>query len=660
MLWRRLPGWRFIVAWLGLVLSFSLLAPLPASGEESPSIAATVMILVDEHHEFMGLDSDLYKSLQRVLNINKIKFETITLSKMANFSVYSEDKLARYSVLVLMAPGWKIDRAGSEMIARRVKLGLGLVGLLSDSANEWLAPLFGITELGKEWRDAAGLAIRQDKFTFSYQGKKIAQPVSYLNHKLAKDADVIAGFIKSDFPAVWTYQYGAGKTVFQNSNAVPMYYQGILLQSILYAMPVGVASPINVGVIEVDDCPRSFASRQELQEWHYNFLPNFLAWLKAYNFRASFFTAFSYSGNIDDFWKYNEGLEAARMIAEAGYELGIHCGSKHTPLDTQYWTDQASINAEAGKLAEAFDKMREQLAVKSAIKLGGAVSYAAPGNSLGKAGYLALDEYTDIRYVGVGYSRGLDIPHPDSPFPPTFREYGAEAGTGIYNVPRYQASFFRMAESDEAAEWSIMRALMESGDTYVAFTHPDELDLPEYDGNERDMARLFDAYEKWADYVTRYYPYYRWWTHAELGRYLEKRRGVIEAEWFPKEMTLYIKNAQPDDTIHIKSELSIESISKSGDTMVIRFRKEPVKLTTRDFDIVNLGNDTYICPPGMAKTHAAAPLKAFVYRPNPALPMQTDVATQQITRLVSQAYIYLAAAGAIFLAGLVAILRLHK
>ncbi len=579
------------------LLIFMAYGTSPAEAYSANGVPVRALILVDEGNPYADSSSELFERTQRVLNINKIPYDILDISQIDQNTFLDSTSNLRYSVLVILGSGWKIDSAKSQLILEVTDEGMGVVGLAPDSADTDLMPLFGINELGTTWlnsENSPSFQIVKDKFTIAHEGGTIDMGFVYLDHHLLPDAEVVASYGDPGVPAVWTYQYGDGKTVFHNQAGIwERLYWGITLQSILYAMPIGVACPINAGVIEVDDGPRSFYSTEQLQDYYYDFYYNFKEWLKAYNLTASFFVAFSYSGDINDFWANPEGLEWANDIIQSGYELGLHCGSEHTPLKVAYWGSQAVIDAEVDEMMQALEVLRSRLDNEYSTQLGEVISYVAPMNEMGNYGYEALDKGTNIRYVGTYFSsdnQALDKV--------TGRDFAWEGDLDIYNLPRIEAAFYDFNQpqyKEYSHDWMTLRSVIESGDSFLIFTHPDEAELlDEGEFPNSSVAGIFEGCKVWADYICSHYPYYRWWTASELGHYLENREGVLDAEWLPEANTLELRLSQPDDTVHIKTDLYLQKITQEAGTLSFVMGNVPCDLQSDDYDIIKVGQDYFV------------------------------------------------------------------
>jgi Cadherin-like beta sandwich domain/Uncharacterised protein conserved in bacteria (DUF2194)/Divergent InlB B-repeat domain/Dockerin type I domain len=379
------------------------------------AIPIKVAIMYDASNTNTNQTSDLYANITRVLKVNKIPFDSFDISSGQHPALQDSSANLLYSAVVLMADGTAIDPTNSTNIVSAVNAGIGVVATLPDTANPTLSPIFGISTLGTVSTNSAYFTVSQDIFTFSYSGTTMYQASTFENHTLVSGVNIEASFPSLILitgqpavaePAIWTYKNGTkGMTVYHNTTATnTMCYWGIMLQSILYAMPVGVSCPVNAMALDVDDCPTSYYSSTSLQEDYYDFLTNYVSWLKDYNARSTFFTAFSYSGNASSFWDDPQSLQAAADIIESGNELGLHCGDLHLPLDADYWGISTNVESESNTTNQAIQALQQGLKSRYGIDLGDISSYVAPGNCMTDEAYQALEDYyPTIEYVGEGF-----------------------------------------------------------------------------------------------------------------------------------------------------------------------------------------------------------------------------------------------------------------
>ncbi len=660
---------------LVLLLILATCSVYPARASSVYSIPIRALLLTDEGNPYTSSLSDLFGRTTGVLNVNKIPFDVLDVSQIDQHTFLDNSLYPKYSVLLVISPGYRIDSTSSKLILRATEKGMGLVGLHAGSANADLMSTFGIRRLGTKWSISNGIQIIKDKFTFSYQGQTISvsdEDFPYLDHHLHAETEVIASFSTSGDPALWINEYGKGKVVFHNNNsASSILYSGILLQSILYAMPIGVASPINAGAISVDDYPRSFLTDKERQDWHYNFYYNFKEWLQTYNFTATFYIIFSYSGNKDDFWRYPESIEGANDLINSGYELGLHGGNKHIPLKVAYWGSEVAIDAEVDEMMQALEILRAKLQDRYGTKLGEIISYTPLNLIIDDYGYEALDTITDIRYVTSSYSSKDEV---------IARDFGWERDLDIYNLSRIKGSFYEFNQPQDdkySRSWNILRSRIEGGDTYLIFTHPDEVDLLHMNGDtDASMAGMFEGLTVWGDYVRSRYPFYRWWTMAEIGRYLEKREGTLNAEWYPADGILKLRLSQTDDAIHIKTEQFLANISQTNEAIIVTFSRSVSDFESDDYDIVNINQDYFIYPRDSKSSRPIVSENPFKFRhiPMPVTELQDTVHENVLPMLATepqntasknallplQALPGIIVAGAILLAGTLIIRRIHR
>ena len=393
------------IALMIIAVSFIGTGYVRAATSPSP-IPIKAAMIYDGSNTNTNQSSDLYTNVVRVLNTNKIPYVALDISSGNIATLVDGNGNLAYSVAIIMADGTAINGTNSQNIVNAVNAGMGAVATLPTTANAALSAIFGISVLGTQQTTSAYFTVNKDIFTFSYAGTTIYQSSTFQNHTLLSGTNIEANFpsVFSSEPAIWTYSYGSGTTVYHNTTATnTMAYWGIMLQSILYAMPIGVSSPDNVMALDVDDCPTSYYSPDSLQENYYDFMGNYLTWLNDYNGRSTFFTAFSYSGNASSFWDDPQGLQAAADIVESGNELGLHCGDLHLPLDAEYWGSTANVNAQVATMNQAMQILKQGLLTQYGINLGNITSYVAPGNGITGESYQALQS-TTIKYVGAAFS----------------------------------------------------------------------------------------------------------------------------------------------------------------------------------------------------------------------------------------------------------------
>ncbi len=634
---------RTMIVVLSIVftLSTALIKSHPAQANSGISIPIKVGIIVDQSNQQSSTDSVIFQSVQRVLKANGIPWEALDISKGQHYSLIDGSGNPLYSTILINAPGTNIDAQNANAITNVVSMGAGAIGLLPDYVNPQLASIFGITTIGLSWKISEGILIERDEFTFAYAGQTLKEPgMLLLNHSISSNALVVAHDTVQGLPAIWVYHYASGKTVFFNNNAVgSLYFQGILLQSILYSMPVGLSSPVNAGAVEVDDCPRSYYTSDQVQLVHYDFISNFIEFLKAYNLRATDFIAFSYSGNVNDFWNYPESVDGVYQLLKVGNEIGWHCGQTHIPLDPAYWGGEAGVNNEIDAMVQATQKLRDKLQNNYGIQLPDVVSYVAPMECIGAYGYQSLDARSDVKYVGTSYARGSTQPltvleaTENTTYPVTYRDFGMEPGTNLYNLPRTQGSFFLFSrpESNRYYDcWALLRCLIESGAPYVIYTHPDENMMLGPEGYDNvTMAQVFQAYTTWADYVATNYPFYRWLTAGQLGQVCESRSGYLNARWLPDQKTLEINNVGQSEALQVKTSFYLSNCSKTDNTLRLTFSETSTGFQSQDYDIVKTSTNYFLYPPGSTKSLAVLPGTPFQFPNLP--PVLNSIGNKTVT-----------------------------
>ncbi len=627
---------RATVSCLAIALMLGNLAS-PARAKSPAAIPIKVAILIDESFPTTDSRSLLYTSLTDVLTVNKVPFEVFDISDLRTTDLTNAKGEARYAALAIMGPGWKMTPGADDAVLKAAAAGTGLVALLPDVVNQRNMKLFGIKKPGTEWLESSGIHIERDVFTCAYAGRDLKEPAAYLDHTLADGAEAIASFDSGE-PAVWIYQGSHARAVFHDHTGTALRsYRGILLESILYVMPVGLASPVNAGAIEVDDFPRPFATAAEVQEYYYDFFTNFRRWLQAYHLPASFYLSFSYSGNTSDFWEYPESLRSVHDILASGYEIGLHNGSRHVPLDAAYWS-RSELLVEVDITKKALDRLRSTLYQEYGDYLSAVDSYVAPDGRLGPDGYKQLAQRLGIRYAGTLDPGGESLYEGDGhsvpqTIPPTLRNFGREGDTGVYNLPRSEGGFYYFGRAAAGTarhdqSWATLLSAIESGDSYIIFTHPSDTGIAESAGRTPRLEDFFSALNTWGEFVSRHYPFYRWWTATRLGDYLAERQGFTGADWLPDEKTLRVTPAQAQDVIRVKTDKYLSSVSRDGGTVVLKFSDAESEIVPGDYDVVRCGQDYFLSPKGTGGL-PVTPGSAFVFaRVTPPRPIEPAVSLE--------------------------------
>ncbi len=649
------------ISWLGVVFCAVLVAaflpsgvPANAAGISSP-IPLKAAAIIDEASTQGSTNSTLFKNVARVMSMNKLSMDTLDVSGDAHYTFVDASGNPKYSVVIILASGSRIDQINSQALLTAVNKGSGAVAVWPDAVNSYLNTAFGISVIGTlTGYEGASFRMEQDKFTFSYAGQIVEQPAQYKNHTLAAGSEMVATFSSSAQPALWVSAFGSGKTVFHNTTATQtLSYQGILLQSILYAMPIGVSSPANVAGFEVDDCPTPYYSDEMLQSYYYEFLTNLFRFEEAYNLRTSHFVAFSYNWNSDDFWSYYpESEHGAADILANGNELGLHTGTNHVGLTLENWGSEAAINAEAEAISAALARLRNSLAQDYGVNMNTVTSYVAPSHAIDSYGYAALDQLTNLKYVGTGFdwkggtsaslnnayvadsarvylqsiaavekeksnlSETFAAPAATGPeiSPEVLKDFGWEPGTAIYNLPRIQGDVSLFIQEDNPyhqSAWDLLRSMLESGQPYLIFTHSDEVDEVKVPG--WTWGDVYRAYTTFADFAVDQYPFYRWQTVTQIGDMLSTRTGTIDGIWQAPTNTLTLTVPQPEDPVHVKTALHLAGITQSGNVYTLTFSQTDTGFVSASHDVVHKGQDYFIYPLASQQYRLTKPATTFAY-----------------------------------------------
>ena len=173
-----------------LFIITSILLP-PLTGQKvkaasGPIIPIKVAVLYDSTNPNANLTSALYNSLERVLQGNKLQFDSLDFSGANHPTLLDGSGNLKYSAAVIEADGTAIDATNSNNILAAINQGMGAICVLPTAANALLQPAFGITTIGTQQLAADSFMVLKDKFTFSYANSTVNQPSYYLNHTLAR------------------------------------------------------------------------------------------------------------------------------------------------------------------------------------------------------------------------------------------------------------------------------------------------------------------------------------------------------------------------------------------------------------------------------------------------------------------------------------------
>ena len=172
-----------------------------------------------------------------------------------------------------------------------------------------------------------------------------------------------------------------------------------MLQSILYAMPIGVSCPVNAMALDVDDCPTSYYAPSDLQNNYYDFMTNYLAWLKDYNARSTFSRRFLIPEVFLSGITRKAYRSRRRHYSDSGSGNDWDCGDLHLPLDAEYWGTSADVTTEDNTTNQAIQALSQSLKSEYGIDLPPITSYVAPGNSMTDNAYQAISaDFPTIKY----------------------------------------------------------------------------------------------------------------------------------------------------------------------------------------------------------------------------------------------------------------------
>lgn len=225
-----MAGWlkRLGIVFIIILILSPLQGAQKLTAASSPIIPIRVAILYDSTNANANLTSTLYNNVAKILQWNKLPFDSLDISKSNHPALLDGSGNLKYSAAIIEAEGVAIDTTNSQNILGAIHQGMGAISVLPAAPNDSLKPAFGIATIGSEQLSSSSFTFLKDKFTFSYSVSPVNQASFGQNHTLQAEADIVATFVPDNQPTIWTYNYGAGRTVFHNTTATDtMSYWGI-------------------------------------------------------------------------------------------------------------------------------------------------------------------------------------------------------------------------------------------------------------------------------------------------------------------------------------------------------------------------------------------------------------------------------------------------
>ncbi len=643
---------KFSMLFLSLILIQTPIIQASCSPDREHYVDIKAAILMDSTFPSVSLSN----RIQELLSINKISYEIIDVLS-DEFSPKDEFGNLLYSVIILTSGKAQPDLVDEIRFCVEDGMGLLVLGSSIPLQNEMLGELVGVTP-SAEVEVVSNLTLKDSEFLLAYDVGDVI-PISFktLAHEFSKDMLTVATAKTETNVArriIVENPIFGGRTIFFNIEP-PFDYSlnGLLVQSILYCMPLGVCSPRAIGLIHVDDGPRPLYSVDEARWYYWTWYMDFKEFLSTFNLTATFYLIFSYGDNLYDLYVSEAAMDWVADVAVSRHELGLH-GGNHASLafigsDIQgRFGSRAELEGYTRAMMMSWEGLSRTISRKYGIKLEEPRSYAAPMNIIDQSGYDALAKLTPITFVSTSTEwEYMEVFGKENV---TLREFGWEPKTerAIYNIPRVQGGFVSFTTgSIRERTWSVLdlKNRVESGDVYSIFTHPNEITLVRGKAAGVGLDAKYglvagSTYEDYLSALTYFgtlvrssYPQLRWWSTSAAGAHLIAREKLeFEAKYFPGNLTLKIRtmNAPSELLIQVKASLYPKHVMCNGGQIVAVFSESTSEPRVEgNLRLVTVGDNHFLT----LSPKPTLPPKALV-EPSLTLPIILALASTFIALLV--------------------------
>ncbi len=473
---------------------------------------------------------------QAVLKRAGIPFDLLTSDR---FRVLCRHDLNGYDAIGLILNGDTGLNAG--LFTNYLYQGGGLVSLMAGSFNE-LKPILAIGPQRAKDTWAKGYRIGQG---FAVGENLALEDGGYDWDCGACLPDTTARVLGTDAagktPLVWTAGFNRGQVLVWNWNAFKGgEFQGLILESFLYVRPVGACVTPALGILFIDDWPlpmyNNVAPPLDITTTEFyttQWWPQLKGLLSRFGVPINAFLIFSYNDKTappfedKEFFvaQGNAGVNAAKEIIGAGWELGLH-GYNHVSLtrektgyNPKAWPSTENM---ALALAEARHTWITQFG-DSTLPF----AYVAPHNIISDEAVRVLHEvFPSIKVVSTVRAGGTDeTPMAFGPSPVV---------PDIYYIPRISSGYLCTPYIKQL----IASAVMGPG-IWTHFIHPDDV-FDTYRSKGKSWLELRTGLEEMLGFVKKHYPWLRFVgvrRAYDILRALDRAR--INIRW--QENTLHIE-----------------------------------------------------------------------------------------------------------------------
>jgi hypothetical protein len=442
---------------------------------------------------------------QAVLKRAGVPFDLLTSDR---FDVLCRHDLNGYDAVGLILNNDAGLRA--ELFTNYLYRGGGLVSLMAGGFNE-LKPLLAIGPQRAKDTWAKGFRIGQ--------GFALGEELALEDDEYDWDcgaclpdsgAHVLGTDSAGKTPLVWTAGFNKGTVLVWNWNAFKGgEFQGLILESFLYVRPVGACVTPALGVLFIDDWPLPMYNnvapplRITTTEFYTTlWWPQLKELLAGFGVPPNAFLIFSYNDRTappfedKEFFvaQGNAGVNAAREILKAGWELGLH-GYNHVSLTREKTSYNPKVWPSTKNMALALEEAKRTwitLFGESTLPF----AYVAPHNIISDEAVQALHEvFPSIKVVSTVREGGTDE---------TPTAYGPSPTVpDIYYIPRVSSGYL----CTPYVKQLIASAVMGPG-IWTHFIHPDDI-FDTYRSKGKNWQELKAGLEEMLGFVKKHYPWLR-------------------------------------------------------------------------------------------------------------------------------------------------------
>ena len=450
--------------------------------------------------------SEILKYTESVLSRAKVKYQIILPNSFRG--MIPNDFTPFSSVLLILNADSGLDPL---MFDQYLKDGGRVVSLRTGTFNK-LAPFLGIKETREEVRENTGFKISSGLVT----GEDV-----FLNNREYRwqpggavpvdSARIMGTSYNGREPLLWETKIHNGTVLTWNWDMFTIGgFMGLILESILYVQPVGLAASPALSVMYLDDWPlpmynivRSPMTMTDTEFYTETWWPEIQDFFKKWDQPFSSFIIFNYNTITEppfqtgEFFvaRNNAAYEIALEHLDKGIELGFH-GYNHMSLTTK----SSELNAFVWPSLDNM-KLSVAMAKEEWVRLFGEQnlprSYVAPHNVISTEGIAAINK-------NFPTIEAICTLHTSSELEEEAYEYGRNKDfPEIYMLPRLSSGY----NFTDDNKMSIVSGITGPG-LFSHFTHADDIYDP-YRSMNKSWPELKADFDEMISFVRTNYPWLR-------------------------------------------------------------------------------------------------------------------------------------------------------